>query len=499
MPHNGPVAIPDLLASTAAHLPDKAALVMSDGHSISYRELDAETERVAGYLASQGIAPGDRVAIGMPNIPEFAYAYLGALRAGAVAVPLNVFLTPPEVARVLNDSGARIVFTASPLAKVVSAAARDVTSLEAVVTVDEWAQLGSFSGIEPVRRADSDLAALVYTSGTTGDPKGAMLLHGNLQANLRQQMAIPEGAITEDDILFLALPLFHIFGLNVALGLLVMNGATGVLVERFEPVATLKLLQDQRVTVLFGAPTMYSAWLATPGAEQYDLSSVRLAVSGAAPLSPETFAAFKETFGIEIYEGYGLTETAPTLTSNRMGSSPRPGSIGRPIPDVEIRLVDEEGRDVEVGDPGELLVRGPNVFAGYWNREEETKAAFSGDWFRTGDVAVRDEDGYYYLVDRKRDLIIVSGFNVFPAEVESVLLQHPKVAAAAVVGAPHAYTGEAVLAYVVPADGSDLSEDELGRFAEERLARFKRPETFQVVDELPTLPTGKVVKRALRT
>ncbi|HEX2241012.1 MAG TPA: long-chain fatty acid--CoA ligase [Actinomycetota bacterium] len=492
------MAIPDLLAATAARLPDKAVFVTADGRSVSYSELDAEADRVAGYLATKGISPGDRVAIGMPNIPEFAYAYFGALKAGAVAVPLNVLLTAPEVTRILDDSGARVLFTASPFDVVAAVGAHDASSVESVVTVEKWDELGS-SAAEPVARADSDLAALVYTSGTTGEPKGAMLTHGNLLANLRQQMAIPEGAATEEDVLFLALPLFHIFGLNVALGLLVMNGASGVLVERFEPVATLKLIQDHRVSVLFGAPTMYSAWVGTPGAEQYDLSSVRLAVSGAAPLSVEIFAAFKELFGVEIYEGYGLTETAPTLTSNRMGNTPRPGSIGRPIPEVEIRLVDEEGRDVEVGDPGELLVRGPNVFAGYWNREEDTKAAFSGEWFRTGDVAVRDEDGYYYLVDRKRDLIIVSGFNVFPSEIESILLQHPKVAEAAVIGAPHAYTGEAVKAYVVPKSGSELSANELERFVEDRLARFKRPETFELVSELPHLPTGKIVKRALRT
>ncbi|MFN2525258.1 MAG: long-chain fatty acid--CoA ligase [Actinomycetota bacterium] len=492
------MTIPDLLAATASRQPEKTALVTSEG-PVSFGEWLAQADRVAAHLRRLGIAPGDRVAVGMPNIPEFCYAYFGVLRAGGVAVPLNVMLTAEELTRVLNDAGASAVFTAEPFSPVVAAAAAKVASLDTIVTVENWDELGSPDSFEPATRAEDDLAALVYTSGTTGDPKGAMLTHGNLLANLHQQMAIPEGAASEDDVLFLALPLFHIFGLNVALGLLVLNGATGVLVERFEPVATLKLIQDHRVTVLFGAPTMYSAWLGTPGGEQYDLSSVRLAVSGAAPLSPEIFHEFKNTFGVEIYEGYGLTETAPTLTSNRMGGAPRAGSIGKPLPDVEIRLVDEDGRDVEVGDPGEILVRGPNVFAGYWGREEETKNTFSGDWFKTGDVAVRDEDGYYYLVDRKRELILVSGFNVFPSEVEAVLLQHPKVEHVAVLGVPHAYTGEAVKAYVVAKSGEKLSEAELQSFAQERLARFKRPETFELVPELPLLPTGKVVKRALRT
>jgi long-chain acyl-CoA synthetase len=326
-----------------------------------------------------------------------------------------------------------------------------------------------------------------------------MLSHGNLLANLNQQMGIPDARVTADDVLLLALPLFHIFGLNVTLGLVVMNGATGVLVERFEPIQVLKLIQDRRVTVLFGAPTMYSTWVNTPGAEQYDLSSVRLAISGAAPLPAEVLSSFKDIFGVEIYEGYGLTETAPTLTSNRMASAPRPRSIGSPLPDVELRLVDEEGHEVELGDPGEIVVRGPNVFKGYWRKEAETQAAFRDGWFRTGDIAVADEDGYLYLVDRKRDLIIVSGFNVFPSEVEDALLHNPKVREAAVVGVPHPYTGEAVSAYVVLKDGEQTTADEIAADLETRLARFKCPTTIEITDHLPHLPTGKVLKRALRT
>jgi long-chain acyl-CoA synthetase len=350
-----------------------------------------------------------------------------------------------------------------------------------------------------VEVSEDDLAVLAYTSGTTSEPKGVMLTHGNLAANLHQQMSIPDAHVTREDIVFLSLPLFHIFGLNVTLGLVIMNGATGILVERFEPIAALRTIQKHRVTVLFGAPTMYSAWVNTPGADQYDLSSVRLAVSGAAPLSEDTLRSFEQIFGVKIYEGYGLTETAPTLTSNRMGDEPRPRSIGKPLPGVELRVVDDDGRDVELGDPGEIVVRGPNVFAGYWRRDEETKRAFVDGWFRTGDVAVQDEDGYLYIVDRKRDLVIVSGFNVFPSEVEDALLQNPKVKEAAVVGVPHPYTGEAVKAYVVLADGVVASESELIAEVESRLARFKSPQSIEIVDSLPHLLTGKVLRRALRT
>jgi long-chain acyl-CoA synthetase len=244
---------------------------------------------------------------------------------------------------------------------------------------------------------------------------------------------------------------------------------------------------------------MYTAWVAVPGVDQYDLSSVRLAISGAAPLAPDVLRDFRQMFEVDIYEGYGLTETAPTLSSNRMATKPKAGSIGLPLPEVEMRLVDEDGNDVELGDPGEIVVRGPNVFAGYWNRPEDTERAFFGDWFRTGDIAVKDEEGYLYLVDRKRDLIIVSGFNVYPSEVEAALLVNDAVAEAAVVGVPHPYTGEAVKAYVVLEPGHETTEPDLMTAVESRLARFKTPQTIEIVDSLPHLLTGKVLRRALRT
>jgi long-chain acyl-CoA synthetase len=392
------------------------------------------------------------------------------------------------------------LLAAEPFASAAREAASSAPSIEHIFTVDSWSELGELgTKVDDADPSDDALAVLAYTSGTTGDPKGAMLTHGNLQANVRQQMIISEGEVGPDDVLFVVLPLFHIFGLNVCLGLLVFNGATAVLVERYEPVPTLELIQNEGVSVLFGAPTMYSAWVNTPGADQYDLSKVRLAISGAAPLSTETLKGFKDIFGVTIYEGYGLTETAPTLASNRVAGEPRPGSVGMPLPEVELRLVDEEGNDVELGDPGEIVVRGPNVFRGYWRREEETKEAFFDDWFRTGDVAVKDEEGYLYLVDRKRDLIIVSGFNVFPSEVEEALVENPKVEEAAVVGVSHPYTGEAVKAYVVLKTGESATEAELIYDVSSRLARFKCPQTIEIVSDLPHLLTGKVLRRALRT
>lgn len=484
-----------LLRSAARAAPDKPALIAGPS-SIDFAGFDAQADRLAAWLVTQGIEPGDRVAIAMGNVPQFAFSYFGALRAGAVVVPINVMLTQDEVAHVLEDSGARIVVVAPGAADVAEQAA---SSLDVkVFSASNWGDLPEAGDVE-VDRSDDDLAVLAYTSGTTGEPKGAMLTHGNLLANLEQQRQARKDEITGDDVLLLALPLFHIFGLNVTLGQLVLNAATGVLVDRFDPIAALKTIQEHGVTVVFGAPTMYLAWLETPGAEQYDVSSVRWAVSGAAPLPAETVGRFKEVFGIDIFEGYGLTETAPTVTTNRVADAPRAGSIGKPVPGIDLRLVDEDGNDVELGDPGEIVIRGPNVFKGYWNRPDETERAFRDGWFRTGDVAVRDEDGYLYIVDRKRDLIIVSGFNVFPNEVETALLANPKVAEAAVVGEAHPYTGETVKAFVRLVPGEVADEQDLISDARSRLARFKSPTSVEIVDELPRLPTGKVLRRALRT
>lgn len=468
--------------------------------SVTYGEMDTEADRVAAGLRAFGVAHGDRVAIAMGNIPHFCYAYFGILRAGGIAVPLNPTLTARELGRILSDSGARVVLTAPPAGEAVAEIAPGVSTIDRVVSVSEWESALDGGDHADEETSADDVAVLAYTSGTTGEPKGAMLTHGNLMANLDQQMAIPEAHVTGDDVLYLSLPLFHIFGLNVTLGLMVMNAARGLLIERFEPVRALRLIEEHGITVLFGAPPMYVAWVSTPGADQYDLSKVRLAVSGAAPLPINVLDDFKYLFGIDIYEGYGLTETAPTLTSNRMAGEPRAGSVGTPLAQVELRLVDDTGKDVELGDPGEIVVRGPNVFKGYWGRDELTREAFLADgWFRTGDIAVQDEEGYIYLVDRKRDLIIVSGFNVFPSEVEEALLEHPAVEQAAVVGAPHPRTGEAIKAYAVVAQGRPVAEDELIEHMRARLARFKCPESIELVDELPTLLTGKVLRRELRT
>jgi long-chain acyl-CoA synthetase len=490
----------DLLRQAAQAAGSKQALIPAaePGAAATYGAFDAEADRVAAFLRRSGISLGDRAALLIGNSVEFAFAYFGILRAGAVAVPINPTYSTREIEAVLADCEPSVLVADGSLTDLDKV--RKPPTLVRVATVAGWDELGA-PGEERVEPAggDDDLAVLAYTSGTTGEPRGAMLTHSNLLSSLTQQQSIDSGKVNPDDVVLMTVPLFHIFGLNVVLGLTVRAGATGVLVDRFEPVEALELIARHRVSVLIGAPTMYASLAATPGAELYDLSSVRLAASGAAPLPPGVLTSFESVFGIPISEGYGLTETAPSLTSNKLEGAPRPRSVGKPLPGVELRLVGERGEDVETGDLGEVVVRGPNVFAGYWNRPEDTAAAFTHGWFRTGDVGVLDEEGYLYLVDRKRDLIIVSGFNVFPSEVEAVLTDHPKVAEAAVVGEPHTHTGESVAAYVVPVPGETPSIAELHRHCERQLARFKRPSVIEIVDDLPHLQTGKVLKRALRT
>ncbi|HYH27315.1 MAG TPA: AMP-binding protein, partial [Actinomycetota bacterium] len=310
--------------------------------------------------------------------------------------------------------------------------------------------------------------------------------------------AVPALREAEDDVVLLTLPLFHIYALNVVLGVSLMEGATAILVERFDPVATIETVKRHRVSVLFGAPPMFQAWAAAGEGRETDLSSVRLAVSGAAALPPETLAAFRERFGITIWEGYGLTEAGPAVTTNALGNEAKPGSIGLPLPDLDLRLLDEEGEDAVGGDPGEIVVRGPNVFAGYWGKDEESSEVLHDAWLHTGDIAYRDDDGYLFLVDRKKDLVIVSGFNVYPKEVEDAILAHPKVEECTVLGVADERTGEAVRALVVVRAGERLTEEELREHLASRLARFKQPAQIEFVDSLPRHVTGKVVRRRLR-
>jgi len=487
--------------------PDDTVALVSRGHTTTYGQLRDQVARLRGGFVGLGLEPGDRVAIVAANNWYFVSAYLAALSAGCVVVPLNPTSPVPELQAELAAVGVRAVVAGPTGRASISQLDRSaLPSLQHLVCaqggdMSDAVLIDDLLASEPVPVVDrdaSDLAVLVFTSGTAGSPKAAMLTHGNLLSNLEQCQALPARAQRSDDVVLGVLPFFHIFGLNVVLNLTLMTGASVVLVERFDPQTALESIENHQITVISGAPTMWAAWTALPGTRPGAFASARVAVSGAARLDAQIQRTMHERFGVDLTEGYGLTEASPVVTSGSGVEAPE-GSIGVPLPGVHVRLVDIDGQDALVGDPGEIWVRGPNVFAGYWEDPEATAAAVDAEgWLHTGDVAVVDDDGHLFLVDRVKDLIIVSGFNVYPAEVEEVLVDHPAVERAAVVGVPHPHSGEAVKAYVVVADGRSVEEDDLIAHCEARLARYKCPQKVMFVDEIPQGATGKTLRAALR-
>jgi long-chain acyl-CoA synthetase len=502
----GRIPITNLATIIDGH-PDDAPALMSRGQTTTYGELRRQVGELRGGLVRLGIEPGDRVAIASANNWLFAVSYLAVLGAGAVAVPVNPSSPPAELQSQLASVEAKVLVVGPGARATAAGLDRAALHLDAVlvpegVDLEASTQLQDLFGGEAtavVDRNEDDLAVLLFTAGTSGAPKAAMLTHGNLLANIAQVQSHPGRHVAPNDVALGVLPMFHVFGLNVVLGLMLSAGASVVLVERFDPASSLDTIRDRKVSLVSGAPPMYSAWAAVDGADPATFTTVRLATSGAAPLSEDVATAFTRRFGVPIRQGYGLTEAAPVVTSALPEGPEKPTSIGVPLPGVEVRLVDDEGEDTYAGDPGEIWVRGPNVFPGYWRNEDATATALTEDgWLRTGDVAVVDDDGWLYIVDRVKDLIIVSGFNVYPAEVEEVLLEHPGVAAVAVVGVAHPHTGESVKAFVVPEAGRLVDEDELIDFCAARLARYKCPTKVMFVESLPQGVAGKVLRRALR-
>jgi long-chain acyl-CoA synthetase len=483
------VNLVSLLLEAAAERPDAVALV-EGSRSVSFAELEALTGQGAGALSALGVAPGDRVAIAAHNDVGFVTAYLAALWAGAVAVPLN----PLAPATVLAAQAARV--QASVL--VCGTGAEALLELPGAVPITGLAS-GAPMPVE-VERDDAELAVLLFTSGTAGAPRAAMLTHGNLASNIGQVQGHPGLCVRSDDVGLAALPFFHVFGLNVALGVGLQAGLRTVLLDHFDAARAVELIRSHAVTIIAGVPTMFGAFLELSEAEAPAdaFASIRLAVSGAAELDPDRAEAFRVRFGVTIYEGYGLTEASPIVSTTAVEDAPHWGSIGPPLPGIDVRLVGDDGEDVVAGDPGEIWVRGQNVFAGYWDDAEATQLVLSGGWLHTGDVAVADDDGYLSLVDRKKDLVIVSGFNVYPAEVEEVLLAHPDVVDAAVIGVPNPRTGEAVAAWVVLEAGASVPVEQVREFAATRLARYKVPASISIVDALPRNEAGKLLRRELR-
>jgi long-chain acyl-CoA synthetase len=483
------------LARTAQADPAKAAILLDDT-TVPFGMLAQGAARVAGWLQSLGVAPGDRVAVSLPNIPHMPIIYYGILWAGGVVVPVNPLYKSREFAYVLRDSDARAFFAWDGVAEEAGKGAAETGCEFVSVVPAEF--LGLVMAHEPVAlvdRDDQDTAVVLYTSGTTGSPKGAELTHANMARNA--QVSVDLVGATPDDVVFGGLPLFHSFGQTVMMNMAVLAGATLTLIPRFDATKALEVLQRDRVTIMGGVPTMYVALTQHPDKADYDLSSLRVCASGGASLPVEVLRGFEAAFGAILLEGYGLSETSPVASFNHADRERKPGSIGQPIEGVEFRLIDGEWNDVPDGEIGEIAIKGHNVMKGYLGKPEATAEVMNGEWFRTGDLARRDADGYYFIVDRAKDMIIRGGFNVYPREVEEVLYEHPAVGTAAVIGVPHPSLGEEVAAAVTLKPGASATEDELREFVKERVAPYKYPRVIWITPELPLTPTGKILKREI--
>jgi long-chain acyl-CoA synthetase len=472
--------------------------VRLDAAALSFTALDQVSARMASVLRERGVEPGDRVGVMLPNVPEFAVAYYGILRAGGIVVPMNVLLKRREVAYYLQDSGAKLVLAWHDFEHQAAPGAAQAGADCVVVSRDELARL--LDGVEArgdvAERDGGDTAVILYTSGTTGQPKGAELTHSNLCRNAG--VAARLFHLSPDSVVLGALPLFHSFGQTCALNAAITSGACLTLIARFDAGKVLEVIERDRVTVFEGVPTMYAALLGHPARDRLDTSSLHVGISGGAAIPVEVLRGFEEAFGCVILEGYGLSETSPAACFNHRHRQRKPGSVGTPIEGVEMKVVDEAGQDVPVGQVGEVAIRGHNVMKGYWRRPDATAEAISADgWFRTGDLARVDEDGYFFIVDRKKELIIRGGYNVYPREIEEVLYEHPAVRECAVIGIPHPELGEEVGAAVVLKPEVEATEPELREFVKRQVAAYKYPRHVWLLDQLPKTATGKIFKREI--
>ncbi|MBD3945538.1 class I adenylate-forming enzyme family protein [Nocardioides ganghwensis] len=508
MPRND---ISALVAEAAADVPDRQALVESGGRSLTWAQLEDEVARLATGLGAHGVRAGQRVMIVVGNRIEFVTTYLAVLRAQVVAVPVNPRSTAGEVARMVADSGSRLVVVDETALDVVRRALEELgPEATAPTVVVTGAEPGEGELALDDLRADvvrpvpplpdpEKLAALLYTSGTSGLPRAAMLSHRALLANIEQVAAVEPPMMHGDDVVLGVLPLFHVYGLNAVLGGVLRHRARLLLVEHYDPQAVLDLIDDEACSVVPIAPPVFAHWLPDEHLRER-LGPVRLVLSGSAPLEREVIEQFTSLTGIPVHQGYGLTEAAPVVTSTLCSKEPHAGSVGAALPGIELRLVDETWGQVEGEDPGQIQVRGDNLFSGYW--PDGSDGPDADGWYSTGDVGFLDASGDLFLVDRVKELVIVSGFNVYPTEVEDVIREVDGVADAAVIGVPDDETGEAVVAYVVPVGGLANArthlEEAVRAHAVVRLARFKHPSRIEVVDELPLTATGKVQKGRLR-
>ncbi len=509
-----------LLEDSARKHPTRDAVVFGETR-LNYAQVNGAANQVANLLVSRGIKPGDKVALSCPNLPFFPIVYYGILKAGGVVVPLNVLLKGREIAYHLGDSEAKAYFCFQGTADLpmgteghagfeqadgcehffmITADPAGASPVEGTETMG--AAMSQQSPVfESVLTAETDSAVILYTSGTTGQPKGAELSHSNLVLNALESTRML-GADPAGERHLVTLPLFHSFGSTVQMNAGFSSASTLVLLPRFDAEAAVKLLEAEEITFFAGVPTMYWGLLGALEDSGVDVDKIaanlRIACAGGASLPVEIIKEFKARFKVDIYEGYGLSETSPVATFNQKDRPAKPGSIGYPIWGVDVKLIDADWNTVEGADEvGEIAIRGHNIMKGYYNRADATAEVMKDGWFRSGDLARRDEDGYYYIVDRAKDMIIRGGFNVYPREIEEVLMTHEGVSLAAVLGVPHESHGEEIKAYVIKAPGASLTEDELVAWCKEQMASYKYPRMVEFRDELPMTATGKILKREL--
>jgi long-chain acyl-CoA synthetase len=487
-----------LLTDAAQKYGDRPAVRLDDT-TLTYAQLDGASAHVAGLLRAKGINPGDRVGIMLPNVPYFPVAYFGILRYGCTVVPMNVLLKGRETTFYLQDPEAKAVFAWHEFLDSARIGAEAAGAQVIEVKPGEFEQMnGKAEPLTGVAEVDAqDTAVILYTSGTTGSPKGAQLTHASLRENA---VVTTETLIenTDTDVILGALPLFHVFGMTCSMNSGVYTGSLLSQIPRFDPAKALEIIQRDQVTVFMGVPTMFSAMLHVKDRESYDTSSLRVCISGGSAMPVEVMRGFEEAFHCKVLEGYGLSETSPVASFNHPDRERKPGSIGTPIRGVEMKVGDDDGNEVPQGEVGQIWIKGHNVMKGYWKRDDATAEVMRDGWFATGDMAKVDEDGYFFIVDRKKDMIIRGGYNVYPREIEEVLYEHPAVREVAVLGVPHDSLGEEVAAAVALKDGAEATPDELRAFVKEQVANYKYPRHVWIIDELPKGPTGKILKREVK-
>ncbi len=502
------------LSVTAKNYPHKSAYIFQ-GEKTSYLELEGAVTKFASQLKALGYQRGDHIALVAGNSPHYIISLYGALRIGAVIIPVNPMYTPQELSYILNNGDVKAVITMDVLVKKFEAIKDKLPQINHYIvceTTSEMAtteeqsfpgEMKSFTNMvregSPILDApelnEEDVALILYTSGTTGTPKGAMLTHKNLYSNAKDTADYL--AINGEDLVIAALPMFHVFCLTVALNAPLMNGGTIIILPKFSPTSVFKVAKDHKATIFFGVPTMYNYLLQSSEGHENDFSNIRLCISGGAAMPVTLLKEFEKVFQVIVSEGYGLSEASPVTCFNPLDRQRKPGSIGCNIVNVKNKVVDEFGEEVEVGEVGELICKGPHIMKGYYKMPEETAVALKDGWLYTGDMARMDDEGYFYIVDRKKDMILVGGYNVYPREIEEVLHQHPNVLEAAVIGIPDPNVGEAVVCYVVTNDHS-LTEEALIEFCSANLAKYKVPSKIEFLDELPKNTTGKILRKSLR-